>query len=329
MRFDLPYGRTILPLVVFGLLCASFPKGSPAQPPPAAGRQAPGEPAANSRDDDKPADPVEIELATDDGFLLKATYYPGPSSEKTAPILMLHEYKGNRNVFRPLALALQEKGHAVLAADLRGHGGSTKFLHPLTGQAGELLAADMKRGDFEAMVRFDVETLRRFLREKNNARELNLNSLCIIGAEMGALVAAIWTANDWSAPPLPGGKQGQDVKALVLLSPPWTFQSIPIRQGLGHPLVRTSVSGLIMAGGRGIDAARDARRVYNDLESYHPRRENPADDDLFFVTQDTSLQGTQLLTAPDLDAAAPILEFIKRRVADPSYPWSARISLSP
>ena len=66
------------------------------------------------------------------------------------------------------------------------------------------------------MAALDMEAVRKFLVDKNDAGELNLNKLCLVGSGMGASVAANWAVQDWSAPPLAVGKQGQDVKALVL-----------------------------------------------------------------------------------------------------------------
>ncbi len=329
MRFRSSSPAALVGLFLLCLVTGLATPRSYSQQPAPPGPGASGRGAADPRDDDKPAPPEELDLFTDDGFTLKATYYPGPISEKTPPVIMLHDFKGNRNVFRPLALALQAEGFAVLAADLRGHGGSTRYRNPLTSQAGELLATDLKRPDFEAMAVYDVEALRRYLRDKNNKHELNLNALSLIGADMGALVATLWSARDWSAPPLPGGKQGQDVKALVLLSPPWTYEMIPIRQGLEHPLLRTSVSLLVVVGERRTSSLRDARRVFGEVERFHPEPQDDTDKDLFFVTEDTSLEGAALLGAPDLNVAAPIQEFLQRRIAKLAFPWSPRISLAP
>jgi hypothetical protein len=185
----------------------------------------------------------------------------------------------------------------------------------------------MRRNDFEAIVRFDIEALRRFLRDENNAKKLNLNALCIVGAEMGAIAAARWTALDWSAPPLPVGKQGQDVKAMVLISPPWTYQSIPMAPALNHELVRSNVSLLVLAGARNSDAVRNARRTINAVERFHNEPADPAQEEVISLTWDTTLQGTQLLAAAELKVDEPILQFIKRRVAEQAFPWSPRIAL--
>ena len=138
------------------------------------------------------------------------------------PVLLLHPFKGSRADFNDLALALQEAGCAVLVPDLRGHGQSTRRINA-DGKEVEIEQALMNHQDFEAMgyadtkTSGDVEACNKFLRAKNNLKELNIDKLVIIGAEMGAAVAIDWAQSDWSWPVLPGApKQGQDVKALDL-----------------------------------------------------------------------------------------------------------------
>jgi pimeloyl-ACP methyl ester carboxylesterase len=274
-------------------------------------------------------EPELVELRTRDGLQLKATFYPGTLQEKSVPVLMLHDFKSSGAAFQPLALALQEQGHAVLVPDLRGHGSSTRFIHPITGAVAELQAANMRKADFLRIVRFDIEALRRFLLERNNEGQVNLNKLCLIGAEMGAMAALNWAAIDWSAPPLPVGKQGQDVKGLVLISPQWSYEGIPVKAALDQPGVRSRVSVLLIAGQRGTGATRDAQRIHDILARFRPDRENTPNQDLYLLTRDTSLQGTQMLSAPDLNLTTPIVQFIKLRVAEQEFPWSERPVLRP
>lgn len=69
-----------------------------------------------------PARPVRI--ASTDGVELAGSYWPG--SEADAPaILMLHGNGSNRGSMSEGASWLNERGYAVLAVDLRGHGESS------------------------------------------------------------------------------------------------------------------------------------------------------------------------------------------------------------
>ena len=98
-----------------------------------------------------------------------------------------------------------------MIVDLRAHGESTK---QLVGDGGvvDLDPAKLWKEGLVAMSTLDMEAIRDFLVDKNDAGELNLNKLCMVGSGMGASVAVNWAANDWAAPPLAVGKQGQDVK---------------------------------------------------------------------------------------------------------------------
>ena len=75
---------------------------------------------------------------------------------------------------------------------------------------------ELRASDFQAMDN-DVEAAKKYLLEKNNAGILNLELLCLVGAELGGIVATNWIAADWSRQDLPAFKQGKYAKALVLL----------------------------------------------------------------------------------------------------------------
>src|SRR5690606_24011271 len=123
---------------------------------------------------------------------------------------------------------------AVVTVDLRGHGGSKTMLGP----GGRMLKLDANRfqtADFLDMVRFDLEAVRQFLIAENDAGKLNLNKLGVVGSGMGANVALLWAARDWAMPPLAARKQGQDVKALALISPRWNFRGLELRDAMKFP----------------------------------------------------------------------------------------------
>src|SRR5690606_19236633 len=115
----------------------------------------------------------------------------------------------------------------------------------------------------------------KFLVDRNDEEELNLNKLCLLGAGMGANVAVNWAAVDWEAPRLPRLKQGQDVKALVLASPHWRQQGLPLVDALRHPDVRELLSVMLVYGQEDEASASAAEDVYKLLERYH--QEPPID----------------------------------------------------
>lgn len=280
----------------------------------------------------RPAPPEEIYLTTKDNVRLAATYYPSNVGRDAVPIVMLHDYKEGRTIFNSVAQALQAptdprvKSHAVITVDLRGHGGSTLAVG-LNGQTVEIDAARLQPIDFEDMVRFDMEAVRKFLVERNDAEELNLNKLCLVGGGMGANVALIWSAVDWATPPLAQRKQGQDVKALVLASPNWRQKGLMLVDALKDPNVRSQLSIMLVYGSEDAKAKKSAETVYKNLERYHP--EPPLErmqelKDLFDYPLPTTLQGTKLLVDPQFKMLVNLDNFIKTRLVDQPYEWIQR-----
>lgn len=277
------------------------------------------------------ADSQEITLNTKDGVRLAITYYPSEKGKDAVPVVMLHDFKESRNVFHSLAESLQSPksiggSRAVITVDLRGHGEST-VQRSRDGRTRSLEAARLRPADFQDMVAEDLEAVRRFLVEQNNKGELNLNSLCLIGSGMGASVATYWSAVDWAAPRLATLKQGQDVKALVLLSPEWGFKGLPLLKPIRQPGVREKVSFLIVYGAQMSKAKKDATNIHKNLAKYHP--EPPRDKikefkDLFLVDLPTKLQGTALLTSGEFNLLTDIDAFIDARISDKHFPWVAR-----
>jgi pimeloyl-ACP methyl ester carboxylesterase len=302
-------------------------------------------------DTEKLPKPKEMVLLTNDGLRLAATYYPSAKGKDTVPVILLHMYKGSGSDYAGLASLLQQLGHAVLVPDLRGHGGSTQF----QGTQVPLSAENMSRTDFTRMVTSDMEALKDFLREENNGGHLNIEKLCLVGAEMGASVALTWTQLDWSRPPVGVYKLGQDVKALVLISPEWSTPGLPLkpvltrsnaRFPLTDPLLinaakkgiiafkypyemdmRREVSVMIVAGKGNSRVVRDAQRLLSMLERYHPEpppKDREKELDLFYGWLDTSLQGTKMLGASGLGLDELIANFIKQRLVDRPFPWQPR-----
>lgn len=265
--------------------------------------------------------PEQIDLATQDGVALKATFYPGTKEKNTVPVVLLHMFKGSRKDYEKLALYLQSQGHAVLVPDLRGHGDSTK----VQGMTRPLEADTMPRAAFLGMAEGDMEACKKFLVEQNNAGKLNIEKLCLVGAEMGAVVAADYAQLDWSWPVLATGKQGQDVKGLVLISPVWSFHGLQMKQAIADPNVRANISVLIVVGKEKSRDAAEANRLYSTFKRYHPDAdaENVADRSLFFIGLETSLQGTKILEE-NLRLNEMIAQFIDLRLVKQSFQWKER-----
>lgn len=277
--------------------------------------------------------PVELkgnDLLTRDGVMLKATFYPGTKGKDTVPVILLHSSKGDRKEYTTLAPLLQQRGHAVLVPDLRGFGDSSQVM--VGGQIREVDNLRLKPSDYEAMVAYDMEAIKSFLRRQNDEGQLNVNKLCVVGAEMGASVAIQWAKLDWSWPILTGLKQGQDVKGLVLISPKWSFPGLPINAAIDHPALREQISMLLIVGGADHDALSDARRLHRVIkrdESDLP----PQKRTVFFFELDTKLQGAKLLGLESLSVRGArtkvtvenlVASFVDARLASQDYPWVKR-----
>ena len=83
-----------------------------------------------------------------------------------------------------------------------------------------------------ARIKGDLETVLSWLEEQGAEDGSNLDQLCVIGSGLGGTLAAIWTAADWNWIPNTQGPQGQQVKALILISPVWSGPGISITNAL-------------------------------------------------------------------------------------------------
>lgn len=283
-----------------------------------------------AQDEPEIPEPENVTLeTTKDGFVLKATYYGGTNKEDTVPIIMVHDYgEGHgRGEFHRLALGLQKaRGHAVLVPDLRGHGDSTRRRLP-DGSDRDVKYDQLRPTDFGAMITADLEETKRFLMRRHNSKQLNIDKLVVVGAgAMGSVVALNWVHQDWSWKQTPFLKQGQDVKALVLLSPANNFKSLKTQQVFSHPYIAAKLS-LMLVGGR---AEQDIKQLYNKFKAKHaPTPEDEAErvkhQDLFYFLEDTDLRGAALL-APELPVNRNILQFIDLRIVQKAedFPWKSR-----
>jgi pimeloyl-ACP methyl ester carboxylesterase len=274
--------------------------------------------AAQATNDEskKPRQPEVVALKTNDGLKLTVTYYPSKAGKDAAAVILLHAHSGKRGDFDALARRLQLAGCAVIAPDLRGHGESLGDFR------------ELKPEDYADMVQRDLEAVKGFLIQQNNAGELNIERLGVVGVEMGSMVAINWAALDWSWPQLASGKQGQDVKALVLVSPEWSYKGARISDAVVDPSVRSELAVLIVSGGRNSRFVGEARRLYKALAKYHDVSPSlPVEQQtLILKSPATSMQGMPLLNEQSMHVEDMIVEFVDLRLQKPSYAWRMRKS---
>jgi pimeloyl-ACP methyl ester carboxylesterase len=284
-----------------------------------------------------PPDPEDVSFKTRDGVLIKGTYWEPENPDKdTVPVILLHGFEGKRQEFDVLGKSLQDDGHAVLSIDLRGHGGSTAIKMPLAAADAVLDPKKFGKAEFTAMV-LDVQAAKNFLTERHKEGKLNIEKLCLVGAELGALVAQNFALYDWTRPVVPNVlyKDGQDVRGLILLTPIRQHGGLTAATAMRNPQVRSGVvSKFIIAGSKDTKNLEVANSLHDSVVRYHtklpadaPREVKAAKKDLFFGTPDTSLQGTKLL-GKALKVDGDIKDFIKYRLVDKSaeIPWRERES---
>jgi pimeloyl-ACP methyl ester carboxylesterase len=292
----------------------------------------------------KAAPPEVATVVTRDGVQLRLTYFPStqrkgtPEAKQVTPVLMLHDQKESRAVFNALAQRLsamgggKEKGpaFAVLTADLRGHGESTRQGLP-TGASVTIDVSKLNKPVLGGMATFDMEALRSFLIEKNDAGELNLNKLSIIGAGMGASVGVNWALQDWASPPLAIGKQGQDVKALVLISPKWSFNGLSFQAPMKFGPLKQNVAWLLMYGSQDRKLEKDIERIEKQLVKFHPpATAGQPPSSLQVVQVPSRLQGGTLLSRMGgQPMEQQIVDFLVTHVAKVQQPWSNRLARVP
>jgi pimeloyl-ACP methyl ester carboxylesterase len=285
-------------------------------------------------DEEPIPDPERVTLTTDDYVKIRCTYYPSLDGKEAVPVVMIHGWGGQRGEFDALASNLQSAGNAVVTVDLRGHGESTVRQPPDVLQERDWPPAwkkgldhtKMTRNDIADMARYDLQEVMNFVYEKNNAAELNIDALCVIAAEEGAVVALNWAALDWATmpPTFVGYKNSQWIKAMVLLSPVQAYKGATTAMAMRSPALQREISLLIAAGEKDRSAKADAAKLYSPLKRF---RAANTEKNLFYIPVSASFQGTKLLGKPTLKLDGYIAKFIQLRLGDKmadKYPWVKR-----
>jgi hypothetical protein len=174
-----------------------------------------------------------------------------------------------------------------------------------------------------------MEALRSFLVEKNDEGELNLNKLCIVGAGMGANVGVNWALHDWTSPPLAIGKQGQDVKALVLISPKWSYNGLSFQAPMKFGPLKKNLVWLLLFGAQDAKVKSDVERIQKQLERVHPQEPGQRSSKLQVVGWPSKLQGGTLLSQIGEPIDQKIVDFLTEHVAKVQQPWTNRLDRVP
>jgi pimeloyl-ACP methyl ester carboxylesterase len=299
---------------------------------------------------DKPDDlpvPEFPTLRTADELNLHVTYYKSTREKDAAVVVLLHMKDGTRLVWTPqengFARELQKKGYAVIAVDLRFHGenkagGAVPAANPnqTAGKKKGKKAAglDLKQGDYLAMVESDMEAVKAFIFDEHQAGRLNMNKMAIVGPEMGASIAAAYALYDWMKEPYDDGQpgfqtpRGQDVRALVLISPEETYHNSNIRLSKILTALKDpdkNIAILICAGNDPKEDAQ-AKKIFDMANPSLPNnkeKERLNSDRMYLKSFPAKLMGTDLL-GQRLQIEDFMLAFFDKHLQTVDSPWRDR-----
>lgn len=172
------------------------------------------------------------------GWPIQITYYESPG-DKESPVVILvpgaegYEDSRTRKVWDGLAKALQKEKYAVVTADLRKHGDSL----PLVDDDKKARLTRLAANDYLLMAGADMEAIKEFLMQEHENQKLNIRKTGIAAAGSSCLVVSAFAAADWLKPPwndAPAAAfktpRGQDVRAILMLSPKSTVRGINLAQ---------------------------------------------------------------------------------------------------
>ena len=261
-------------------------------------------------------------LTAKDGASIAITYFKSTAGQDAAVVVMLHGKGGNRQIWKAYAEALQKADFAVITVDLRGHGESTGGTGASTGKKNDSSAP--KARDYAAMVGLDMEAVKKFLFEEHQKKQLNMNKLGIVAADMSTPVAIAYTELDWEKKPYDDAPtlalqtpRGQDVQVLVLLSPEATAPGLNVTKSLS--LIRVFGRPVMLGVGSKNKADLTAANKMYDLLA--PKKEEY----VYIERYETPLEGTNLL-GKNLKVEANMFNFLNKHLKDHKSEWRDRRS---
>ncbi len=269
------------------------------------------------------------QLLTRDGVPVHVSYFPSSAGKEAACMILLHGKKGSRiDWHKTLVPALQQADIAVVTVDLRGHGETPLSAEAASKNGGKKVdTVPSKARDYEAMVTEDLEAVKRLLYEEHQAGKLNMRKLAIGAAEQSAAVAFAYFKYDWDKVPFddaptPAGRtpKGQDVQALVLLSPETSAPGLATQPCIN--LARTSARPVLVVYGSKDTLDKGASKKL--FEQLTPRKEI-IDAYVYSRPLELSFRGTELLGKKTKIEEA-IVGFVDKHVKKAPIEWRDRRS---
>ena len=265
----------------------------------------------------------DVALQTGDAWHIFVTYFESSLGENAPVLVLLPMEKSNRLIWKDFATQANKEGYAVITVDPRRFGQSRA---PGGVQGGD---GNLRGADFLGVVTQDLEAVKQFIFEQHQEKKLNMRKLGIVGAGETATIAIGYGLFDWAKPPYPDAAaiqartpRGQDVRALVLLSPATDVPGINVGQSLNA--LRTPEWGVSFLVGYAANDAADAERSRKIYEKVAAPRGNK--DRVYIQDYNGSLRGTAML-GKDLGVEKHMLTFLDRHLKSLPEPWRDRQSL--
>jgi len=151
----------------------------------------------------------EVTFATSDGLEIHGTYWTPVDAPQGAPcVVALHMFRNVRASWEPLAKPVTDRGCALLAIDLRGHGDSA-----LQGDDDLSLRVKARDAELFGAMHLDAEAAIKWVRTKKRTPR---GRIALVGASVGCSVA-IHAAT----------KKPLDIAAVVVLTPGENYLGVP------------------------------------------------------------------------------------------------------
>jgi pimeloyl-ACP methyl ester carboxylesterase len=305
---------------------AAQPK--PAPPPKTAAPTTPPKTAAPAAPPKGVKATTDKAVTTSDGWTIHFTYFQPAAGREAPVVILLHMRGGNRLVWGTseqagFATQLQDAGYAAIAVDLRKHGESKQ------GAGGKRADGDLTGFDYVGMVNGDLEAVKGFIYEEHQLQHLNMNKTAIVGAEMSAPVALNFALADWNRAPHNDGPtfesstpRGQDVRAIVLLSPEQNLPRLPT------PKVITSlrspawnIAFLVAAGTQDQFDGGQSRKVFRQLTGVPESKSR-----MYLETFNYNVRGTDLLGKKEIPVEELMMKFLDMHLKHAPGAWHDRRS---
>jgi pimeloyl-ACP methyl ester carboxylesterase len=273
-------------------------------------------------------------LAAPDQFPIRFTYYPALKDKGTpqdAPVaILLHGAGGSRIVWDKGSApqggvsfpeSLQNDGFAVLTVDLRKHGESIE-----TGRE-EKLYPD----DYQKML-VDLSTIKDFIKAEHQKKLLNMNKIGIVAADMSCPVAVAFAEGDWRIAPYDDAPvlanrtpRGQDVKALVLISPDASMGRLQLNKSITYLRQPDLNIACLFIVGKKDPADKGVTKKGFDLFKGTAKVEEGRER-VYLSDPDLKDRGTDLLKKNPRLVEGVIKTFLIKHVKDQIAPWRERRS---